>query len=304
MKRLIITLLFLFYSSILFAQDRPGYEFLRNDVSARSSAMGGAFVAVTGDINSLFNNPAGLAGIDGNIASFTYFNHLLDFKGGTFVYGKPVNEKYSGAVGFNFIDYGDFEGRDESGNFTGNFSANNIVLNIGAGYNYSKVLKIGLKAKIIYSKIAGYSSDAFAFDIGGNYLIPSQAISIGLSIHNFGFVRSGYTDYKDNLPFHFRTGLTKRLAHLPLMLSFESRYFNKNDYQLNFGGEFTLSDNFKGRIGYNSYGKDQKLVSGSDQLSGLSLGFGLIVKYFNFDFAFASYGSLGSQSRFTLIKVW
>ena len=300
----IITFLLIIYAALSFPQQRAGYEFLKNEVGARALALGGAFVAVQGDINSLFYNPAGLVYMENSVGSFTYFNHLIDFKGGTILYGKPMNDKHTIGIGLNFIDYGDFEGRDEFGNDTGTFGANNIVLNVGAGYNYSKNLKFGLNTKIIYSKIAGYSSDAYVIDFGGNYYIRSQEISIGISVQNIGFVRSGYIDRKDKLPLQLRSGLTKKLAHLPLMLCFEFRQFTNNENQINLGGEFTISENFKARIGYNSFGKDQKLVSGSDQLSGISLGFGLVWKNFIIDFGYASQGSLGSQNRFTISRAW
>lgn len=303
MKKSVLIFLIV-YNVLIFPQDRAGYEFLRNEAGARASALGGAFVAVKNDINGLFYNPAGISFLEHPVGSFTYFNHLIDFNGGTFIYGKPLNEKYSFGIGLNYIDYGDFDGRDEFNNDTGTFGANNIVLNIGAGYNYSEKLKLGLNTKIIYSKIAGYSSDAYAIDLGGNYYIHSQKITIGISIQNIGFVRSGYIDSKDKLPLQLRSGFTKTLAHLPLMICFEFRQFTNKDNQINLGGEFKISENFKARIGYNSFGKDQKLVSGSDQLSGISLGFGIVRKNFIIDYAYASYGSLGSHNRFSISRAW
>jgi len=304
MKRYFLPVLVLVFISATSGQDRTGYEFLKNEVSARAAGIGGAFVAVKNDISSLFYNPAGIAFIKEKIGSVTYFDHLIDFKGGTIIFGKPVDKKYVIGIGLNFIDYGNFEGRDEFGNETGSFSANNIVLNVGTGINYSEIVKFGISGKIIYSKIAGYSSDAYSLDFGSLYYIPSQEITVGLSFQNLGFVRSGYIDYKDRLPFQVRAGINKKMAHLPLLISFETRYFNSGEYQFNLGGEFTFSDNFFGRIGYNSFGKDQKLVSGSDQLAGLSLGFGITYRKFIIDFAFASYGSIGSQNRFTLSRKW
>jgi len=45
-------------STILNAGERPTYQFLQNDVSARASAMAGSVVSLYGDPSGLFYNPA------------------------------------------------------------------------------------------------------------------------------------------------------------------------------------------------------------------------------------------------------
>lgn len=65
MKRIYLLIPFLLIGSVLFAQHRGDNLSLqglssKNDVSVKAAAMGGAFTAVTGDMASLFFNPAAL----------------------------------------------------------------------------------------------------------------------------------------------------------------------------------------------------------------------------------------------------
>src|SRR3970040_329301 len=68
------------------------YNFLRNDVSARAAALGGSFIAVENDVNSLFYNPAGLRTLDGRQLSFGSFKHLMDVNSGYISYSQRYRD--------------------------------------------------------------------------------------------------------------------------------------------------------------------------------------------------------------------
>ena len=55
-KKIILLGYFLFSTGLIAGPGTSGFEFLRTDFSARSAAMGGAFVAMRGDLNSFFHN--------------------------------------------------------------------------------------------------------------------------------------------------------------------------------------------------------------------------------------------------------
>ena len=114
-----------------------GYEILKLDISARASGMSGAFVGVSGDLHSLFYNPAGLIGISERSLSFTFLEHIVDIKSGSFVFAAPrgANSKY--AIGGNYINYGTFEGRDINGLPAPSFYAQDIAVSGGYAGEYS-----------------------------------------------------------------------------------------------------------------------------------------------------------------------
>ncbi|KPK93650.1 hypothetical protein AMJ80_05830 [bacterium SM23_31] len=278
-----------------------GYEILKTEISARASSMGGAFVGISGDVHALFYNPAGLTGIQEKIVSFTYLDHVMDFKAGNIIFSSTygLNTRYG--IGIKYINYGTFEGRNVDGSDAPDYTPQDIVLTGGIAREYCSNLYYGVSGKLLYSKIASYSSTLAAVDGGIIYKIPEQMLTFGVSAANIGYVVSAYSESKDDMPAMLRGGFTKQLAHLPLLLSFEYRQFLNRDYQLVGGGEFTFSESFKGRLGYNSYGRDQKIGDEGGTLAGVSFGFGFIWQRYMFDYSFSSFGVIGSLQRLTFL---
>ncbi len=303
MKQLlmILTAVCLLFSVIpLYAQDElPGYDFLRTDVSARAAGLGGAFTGVADDANSIFYNPAGIASATKRTGSFTYVDHIMDFKNGTVTYTHPLRPGLNLSMGIYYLDYGEFAGRDINGNDTGTFGANDYYVQAGAGYKYRDNIFLGFTGKFFSSKIESYSSTGIGFDAGALYMIKPGVTTAGIAIQNIGSVTSAFIESKDALPTVVKGGLTHKLAHLPLMLSLESRYYTYGKFYFAGGGEFSFSSRLKGRFGYNSNRDDMKLGADDDRLAGFSFGLGFNWKKFNIDYAFSSLGGIGSQNRIT-----
>ena len=89
---------------------QTGLQFLRVGMSARSAAMGGAFVMVADDANAMFYNPAGMVGVSGFDAFGTYIGWIgdINYNAGALAVGLGN----WGTVGINaiFADYGDIYG--------------------------------------------------------------------------------------------------------------------------------------------------------------------------------------------------
>ncbi len=280
----------------------PGFEFLRNEVGARPAALAGAFVAIEGDLNSIFYNPAGIASINNKTGTFTYINHLLDINAGVLGYAQPVLNKGVIGIGINYLNYGDLEGRTEEGLETGTFGAYDYVLILSYADEVLSNIKTGLSIKIINSKIESYSAGAFAMDVGILYKIQKHNLNIGFSIINIGSTTKAFIETKENLPSHIKGGISKKLAHLPLLITTEIRRFSGGDFQYLGGGEIIFNDKIKGRFGYNSNGTDQHFGITDDTFAGFSLGLGFIWNRFNFDYSLSSLGGIGNQNRFTITR--
>ena len=126
-----------------------GYEILKTEISARASGMGGAFVGITGDVNALFYNPAGLTGIQKKTTSFTYLDHVMDFKAGNFIFSSSYKLHTKYAVGINYINYGTFEGRNVDGTPAPDYTPQDLVLPGGIAREYSPNLYYGVSGKIL-----------------------------------------------------------------------------------------------------------------------------------------------------------
>ncbi|MHA1796748.1 MAG: PorV/PorQ family protein [Promethearchaeota archaeon] len=281
------------------ADENPSFEFLRTEFGARAASMGGAFVGMYGDIHSLFYNPGGIAFVQRRNISATYMNNIMDFNVGGGAYIHPLSKFSSIGLGIQYFDYGDFQGKDQFGQDTGIFGANDIAISAGYGKLMRNDFGVGASIKYIQSKIAGYSASAVAGDIGLLYFLRDKQVTVGISAINFGKSTSAFVNTKESLPSQIKFGLTKQLSHLPLLLSGEIRKFIDDDLYFHGGGEFQFRNSIKIRFGYSSTGSDQKLGIDSDRWSGFSFGAGILIKQIILDYSLSSLGGIGSQNRFT-----
>jgi len=301
MKKLLFILLIAV--STLFAADSPGvagFQFLKMQVGARAAGMAGAFAAIPNDIHGLFYNPASVAGITQNTAGFSYQDDLLDFNSGFMGYVRPDVGPGNLGISMLYRDYGMFDKTDIDGNVVGDFSANNLALAGSYAMHPLENVYAGASVKYIRGNIENYSADAIAFDAGAMYLIPSQQLGFALNVSNLGFMLSQYMDAEDSLPLQVRLGLSKRLAHLPLLLGLNLYRYSDSDWYFSLGGEFTLTDGLFLRLGYDSYGRGLAMDSSKDTFAGAAIGLGAQWNKLSFDYAYTTLGELGGLNRFTL----
>ncbi len=306
----LLALIFAFLFSVeSFAQERPAYDFLRIDPSARASALAGAFETYTDDPNVIFFNPAGLSTIEGKKVSASFGKYLLDINFGTASFNMKYNDIGWFGIGVKYFNYGTFDYMDENGTATGGtFGANDLMVSLGySNYIYDEV-NYGINVKYIYSNIAEYSSSAIGFDFGLLYMIPSQQMNIALSVNNFGKQLNSYIDTKEKLPLDVRIGVSKKLEHLPVNLSVSFSNLNEEKDKLiqhlksfAIGGEFTFSDNVLARIGYSNERRQDLKLGTSLGIAGFSAGLGIkILDKYTFDYSLNSLGKVGSTHRFNL----
>jgi len=301
-------LILLLIPSLLLAgsPERAGFDFLRIDVGARPSAMAGAFVAVDGDMHGLFYNPAGLIGISGQQAAFTYQNYLLDLNAGFAGYHTEMGNGSHLAFGVTYLNYGEMQKTSVDGEVLGSFTPGDFSVTAAYANTLPFGLRYGIAVRFIQSKIDEYSASAFSGDVGLLYRIEDQDLNFGVSLLNVGKAFNAYLDTKEKLPTSLRFGMSKRLAHLPLL--FNLNFIKYFDLESNIfwgmywavGGEFTISDNVWLRLGYHSRGREQKTEGGNDQLAGISMGLGLKIRKYHVDYALNVHGILGNVNMLTV----
>jgi hypothetical protein len=291
------------------------FPFLQFEPSARAAAMGGAFGAVAdGDVNALFYNPAVPGPASAGTPSLTYVNHVSDVNAGSVAYSRTIRglgTTASGAV--RFAHWGQFEGRDEFGVRTGTFTAGDVALTTGLSRGYGTRWRYGATASLIYSSIADADAAALATDLGVLYRIPARQFAVGASVRHLGVALDRFGQSRPDLPLDVQVSLSKRLAHLPLLISLTGYDLQNLDDgvlggstfdhvlgHLALGGEFQLGDHFRARFGYNHRRSKELALRDRLDLAGLSLGFGLIVSRLTVDYAYSSWSDLGGLHQFTL----
>jgi hypothetical protein len=308
MKRILLSASALLLIGLtVFGQDKGTYSFLRNDVGARAAALNGSFVSMTNDPNLLFYNPGALTTLTESKGSAGFLKHLLDVNGGYLSYSRSFDGIGTMGAGILFMDYGTFTQTDESMNTLGSFGARDIAVVVGIGRSLDEVTSVGVNLKLIYSSIADYSSSGLALDLGVLYSIPSQNITIGASVLTLGTQLKTYSGAKEPLPLDVKVGITKRPEHLPVLLNLDFHHLTDQQSDLlshfssfSLGAEFLMSESVRLRLGYNNQQRKELKLGTSANLAGISLGGGIVFGEYVIDYAFNSYGKIGSLHRISI----
>ncbi len=304
-------------------------SFLAIETGARAIGMGGAFVAVSNDITSLYWNPAGLARLStSGEATFSHTDWILD-----------VNHEYAavglslgsfGALGLSFcaLTMGEMEVRSllyPEG--TGEkFAASDFAIGTSYARNLTDRFSIGFTAKYINQSLWHMSASSFALDVGTMFTTQFNGMRIGMSISNFGnkmklegsdtqvpididtqkygnnnkIVANMKTD-SWSLPLLFRFGVAMdviKTYHQRWTLAIDAMHPNDNSEYLNLGTEYALNENVFLRAGY----KNLFMI---DNEEGLTAGLGVAYKFYSnitlkIDYAYADFGVLENVQRLSL----
>jgi hypothetical protein len=307
MKRILFILAITGCASTALLPQQRTYDFLRTDVSARTAALNGSFVSMKDDPNVLFYNPASIGTMSMPKVSVSYVNHLMDVNAGSLSYGQTLEGVGSIGAGILYMNYGSFNRTDEFLNVLGTFNAAEIALVAGIAAHYDDDILVGMNVKYIYSSIAEYTSTALAVDLGFLYDIPSQNLSIGGSVLNIGQQLKSYAGVTELLPLDVKFGITKRPEHLPVSLNIDFHRLNEGGDKffdrfsnITIGAEFLMSKSLRLRVGYNNKQRKELKTGTSAGLGGFSLGAGLVLKDYQIDYSYNSYGVFGGIQRFSL----
>ena len=276
-----------------------GFSFLKVGVGARAAALGGAYTAISGDLESTAWNPAGIYDGGERAAAVSLTSYLVDTEAGFLCVALPSGSRMW-AVSVNYFTYGDLQRTSKEGEVTGTFGAFDVATGLTAAQRvWGDRLTLGATAKWIYSGIDDFSADAMAVDLGVLARGPIPGMTVGASMSNLGTVRSGFTKgYEDSLPVLLRVGVSHRPAHfpVPVLLSGDIAIPNDNDAYFTFGAEIRLAGGLTLRPGYSL----QQSGLDGDEALGLSTGAGLDLKGMRFDYAYASFPALGDVHRVSL----
>jgi hypothetical protein len=294
---------------------RSVFQFLKIGVGARQSAIGEASIASVEDVNSLYWNPSGIAGIQSVEGSFSYNRWFVGMNYFTGAAGARLGDIGVVALGFSTLSYGSIDealavGSGGADTRTGStFTGSDMMASLAFAHQFNENLSIGVSVKYIHEKLWIYSQKLLAFDVGTNYNTGFKGIKFAMSFQNFGstvkFLDVSDRDEGYDLPLIYRIGFSTNLfdskdgffnlgdAH-QFVLSFEA--VNTNDFgeRYNVGGEYAFGGFLFLRGGYRFLYDEGNLSLGAgirQKVSDLML---------NLDFSYVSYQFLESPYRLTL----
>ncbi len=189
----------LLISSVAFpvaAVDDAGYRsvFARG-AGGRPLALGGAYVAVDGDLSSVIWNPAGLAGVQRKGVYATHTDLIgLGFSEQFAVMALPSWRLGTFSLALRRFAVDGIEGRDHSGVITDtNLQDAESEIALGYGRSFGPALRLGMNVKLQQQELAGYSAAGLGVDLGaqvhpllalGRESRLARGWSLGLQLRN------------------------------------------------------------------------------------------------------------------------
>ncbi|MDQ3395677.1 MAG: type IX secretion system protein PorQ, partial [Bacteroidota bacterium] len=303
---------------------RRALEFLNLPGNARTSALGGINVSsFDNDINMFLSNPALLHPSTHKHISLSHYLFLADITLSTLTYGHNFGKAGVFAAGLQYLNYGSFDGYDDTGLEEGEFGASDYAITLSNSRVTGNFI-FGGSMKFANSNIAFYNASALLFDIGGIFRHPERDITLGMAIKNLGFGLSDYAQGSDiSLPFDVQMGITFKPQFIPFRFSVTA--YNLYPYRVNYqipgrgginneepgrvdklmrhitiGTELLLSKNVNIRAGYNHLIKQELKMEEVSGGAGLAFGILIRVKAFEIAYSKAFYHVSGGTDYITV----
>jgi len=302
---------------------QTGLQFLKIDMSARSAAMGGAFIMVGDDANAMFYNSAGIAKVQSGVDAFatqTQWIADISYSAAGLVYSLGN----LGSVGVNVIsaNYGDIVGTKvapEGYVKTGDLNVG--ALSVGAVYARQFTNKFALGGQVRYAYqhlgnsdipiIAGEAAvetvenevSGLAFEVGTMFypgLINS--LRLGMSIKNFS-PQFKYQEEAFQLPLTFTIGVAVDVLDIlgagggihSLLVAIDALHPRDYTERIHLGAEYWFMNTLALRGGYKTNYDEEDLCLGFGLKREIMGGVALKI-----DYAYTSFGRFKNVNRFTL----
>lgn len=290
-KYIIITLIWILTFGFWISSE-ASLDPMKLGVGARSLAMGRTSAAVSGDINSMFINPANAAKLkDWGVTSM--YTSLLE---GDIAYTLlGGGKKFSfGTLGLAYMGAGtsgiDTTTRDADSRITtagSSFNYSNSVISLVYGKEIWKNLSVGGIFKSFnksFSNQTGGTGSGYDIDLGLIYK-PREELTLGLSQQNtlpasMGGKITWGTGLQEGIPFNTKFGLA--YTPQPTMLIALDMDCTPNSPSAFHGGLEWVARNFLAIRG----GFEQVPTSLTSVTMNYTAGVGLMLKNFNFDYAY------------------
>ena len=225
--------------------------------SARSAALGNAFVAIADDGDAVFANPAGLATVDGRRLAYTNVSLLFSGIDGdnlgqhVATFTQPLGGKMMLGLGYERI------GSDL-------MSENGAFLSVG--YKLSRNLQLGLTGKYLFwsvddfdaaDPLSGESSGAIGVDLGVLWTTPVQGARLGVMLKNVNKpnvaadVAGSIPSDAGELPMDLAVGVSYLLSNSLVSVQWATRDLggDSSENRLIVGGETKLVEGLLMRAG-------------------------------------------------------
>jgi hypothetical protein len=261
--------------------------------SARSMAMGSAFVGVADDATALLINPAGLGTLTQSEVGLHHDSWLVGTFQENLIAGIPLGSVGTLGLRAAFLDYGTFQGRDPAGNPTAPYSADELGFSFGWGKAVLPGFSLGAAVNGSVQEALGSYYNVVSGSLGLLYS-PDPHWRFGASFVNFGASQAqALVASALEAGLSYRTDLGKDHR---LLVSLAGVVEPGGVDRAQVGAEYGFESHYFLRAGYQYYAQDDGIMG----LQGFTAGLGLRWRDLELDYAYVPYGDLGTSQRISL----
>ena len=326
----IVGLFLLYIISFTFVKAQnssSSYAALDLPLSARHAVLNEPVSLYSEDLESGVFNPAILNEKMEKQLSLNFVDYFSDINFVSAAYALPLRDFGTIGISVKSILYGEFTETDFTSQSLGNFGANEQIISVGLGKELSERWSVGASVKTLFSNLQDYQSVALASDLAIAYKKEDKNFSMSLLARNYGKQISTYASTEEILPFQLDFGLSKRLEHLPFLITMNYKNIQKwdltsiyesinNDLNQNasseeinvtnklfrhidIGGELSIGKHIQLRMGYNPKRRQELKVDSYLGMVGFSWGLGIKISHYKINYGRSTYHLHGSPNYFS-----
>jgi hypothetical protein len=242
-------------------------NFLVLGTNARTLGMAGATLGLGNDLGAASWNAAALGwlGAPSLVLSHAGLENST-LQEWAAVGGRMGNSSTRWALTGLYQGSGGFEGRDASGNATGDFSVSSMAFGGMLARAFGEHVTVGFGSKFVSENLGTASGWGVTFD--GGVLVRSGRIGVGLAAQNLGG-QMRYADGRYRFPGNIGGGIAYSDPGSGLRLALDANFPSAYYRDVRLGAEWMWRDMLALRAGYRS-----ELGSASDALTGPTFGVG------------------------------
>ena len=264
---------------------QPG-DWLSSYNTARTAAMGGAYVANAGGALGPIWNPAGLSRMLQNQAHFETASLFGESRVTAFSFALPGKTLPSVGISIVSLSSGEFEQTNELNDVLGTFSEEDLAVYLTGSKAFSPMVSVGANLKLVRQSIEEFSGGGVGLDLG-LMLNFGPHWRVGASALNLGGPTLTLRETDESYPAELRGGVSWRSLGGKASVSVEVDTRPGPGAVLRAGGEFWVHRSFALRAGY------------GDERVGAGMSF-RIAHAFRIDYG-AQDNELGMLHRFGLV---
>lgn len=289
-----------------------GATFLRMEAGSRPAAMGGAFVGLANDVNTIFWNPAGLTSVQNRELTAMQNFSFADVNSESVGYAQKLGEQSAWGASFlgTFAEIEQRAGPTKEADTT--FTAGGFAVGVAYSRQITSDLSVGGQAKLVTQQLDVEDTTGAGIDVGALLALMDQQLRIGASVQNLGVLDFGQADGDDSqnaLPMVVRAGASYLLKEGNVILVGDINLPVDAAPTIHAGAEAWFFDHiFALRAGYS-----EELDAIGESINperGLSVGLGLKAwgskplenVNFQFDYAFQPDSDVGDVHRIAFIS--